>query len=54
MNDEFVRRLKLSFQVPEDIAQGCAAMGDVKDRLDFAVRLFKEAGIEVSIPKKKR
>lgn len=50
MNDEFVHRLQLALQVPEDIATACVEMGDVTDRLDFAVRLFKKAGMNVSIP----
>lgn len=53
MNDEFLHRINQSFSVPEDVAIACAKMPDVKDRLDFAVRVLTDAGMVVSLPKKK-
>lgn len=56
LNSELLRRLRMSQFIPDDIAKACEEFGDVKDGLDFAVRLFKRAGISVEIkpqPKKK-
>jgi hypothetical protein len=53
LNMELVHRLKASLTVPQDVIEACAEMGSVKDRLDFAVRLFQRAGFNVAIPEKK-
>lgn len=50
LNMELVQRLKASLDVPQDIIDACAELGDVHDRLDFAVRIFKRAGFNVVIP----
>lgn len=51
LNAELVYRLQATLDVPDDIVKACSDMGDVTDRLDFAVKLFKRAGFNVSIPK---
>lgn len=50
LNMELVNRLQASLLIPDDIVAACAALAPVSDRLDFAVRLFQRAGMNVSIP----
>ena len=50
LNAELVYRLSQSLLVPEDVVAACNDMGDVTDRLDFAVRLLRRARMNVSIP----
>lgn len=49
LNAELVHRLSLSLFIPEDVANACMEMVDVQDRLDFAVKLFRRAGVKVEI-----
>lgn len=53
MNSELIYRLEASFAVPPDIVEACKTMPELKDRLDFAVRLFQNAGFSIEIPVKK-
>lgn len=53
LNMELVHRLNASLTVPDDVVEACRELGGVANRLDFAVRLFQEAGFDVSIPNKK-
>lgn len=50
LNMELVHRLKASLEVLSDIAEACRELSGVTDRLDFAVRIFQKAGLNVSIP----
>ena len=52
LNAELVFRLQSSLAVPPDIVEACKQLDDVKDRLDFAVRLLREAGFTVSLQEK--
>ena len=52
INSELVHRLEVSFAVPADIIEACNTLPDIKDRLDFSVRVFQRAGFNVSIPDK--
>lgn len=52
INSELVHRLEVSFAVPEDIIEACNTLPDIKDRLDFSVRIFQRAGFNVVIPDK--
>lgn len=52
LNGELIHRLEMSLSMPKDIVEACSELGDVHDRLDFAVRLFDRAGIKIEVSKK--
>jgi hypothetical protein len=53
-NDEYNLRLAQYGKVPADVAAACEEMGKVRDRLDFAVKLLRQAGIDVALVKRKQ
>lgn len=52
LNKELTHRLKGSLAVPHDVAKACADLKPV-DSLDFAVKLFRRAGLKVVWPESK-
>ena len=54
INAEIIHRLTASFAVPSDIVDACNSLDNVHDRIDFAVRIFQRAGVQIVMPEKEK
>ncbi|MBS1171070.1 MAG: Arc-like binding domain [Burkholderiaceae bacterium] len=49
LTQEILTTMRQAEYIPVDVAAACMRFGDVKSALDFALRIFDEAGVKLDI-----